>query len=56
MYISDKMKEEKIPIRCMFRRKYMSAFSEQDLQMFLDHQLQLFPEPVAETLEEAEYC
>ena len=33
----------------------MSAFSEQDLQIFLDHQLQLFPEPVAETQEEAEY-
>ena len=33
----------------------MSAFSEQDLQIFLDNQLQLFPEPVAETLEEAEY-
>ena len=33
----------------------MSAFSEQDLQVFLDNQLQLFPEPVAETLEEAEY-
>ena len=33
----------------------MSTFSEQDLQVFLDEQLQLFPEPVAETLEEAEY-
>ena len=33
----------------------MSAFSEQDLQIFLDNQLQLFQEPVAETLEEAEY-
>ena len=33
----------------------MSTFSEQDLQVFLDNQLQLFPEPVAETLEEAEY-
>ena len=33
----------------------MSTFSEQDLQLFLDRQLQLFPEPVAETLEEAEY-
>ena len=33
----------------------MSAFSEQDLQIFLDHQLQLFPEPVAETQEEVEY-
>lgn len=33
----------------------MSVFSEQDLQVFLDEQLQLFPEPVAETLEEAEY-
>ena len=33
----------------------MSAFSEQDLQIFLDNQLQLFPEPVAETQEEAEY-
>ena len=32
----------------------MSTFSEQDLQTFLDNQLQLFPEPVAETLEEAE--
>ena len=33
----------------------MSSYSEQDLQSFLDQQLQLFPEPVAETLEEAEY-
>lgn len=33
----------------------MNMFSEQDLQLFLDRQLQLFPEPVAETLEEAEY-
>lgn len=33
----------------------MSSYSEQDLQTFLDQQLQLFPEPVAETLEEAEY-
>jgi hypothetical protein len=33
----------------------MSAYTEQDLQYFLDHQLQLFPEPVAETIEEAEY-
>ena len=33
----------------------MQTFSEQDLQIFLDKQLQLFPEPVAETLEEAEY-
>ncbi len=33
----------------------MNTFSEQDLQLFLDKQLQLFPEPVAETLEEAEY-
>ncbi len=33
----------------------MSEFSERDLQIFLDRQLQLFPEPVAETLEEAEY-
>lgn len=33
----------------------MQTFSEQDLQIFLDNQLQLFPEPVAQTLEEAEY-
>lgn len=33
----------------------MQTFHEQDLQVFLDRQLQLFPEPVAETLEEAEY-
>ena len=33
----------------------MGSYSEQDLQSFLDQQLQLFPEPVAETLEEAEY-
>ena len=33
----------------------MSSYSEQDLQSFLDQQLQLFPEPVAETLDEAEY-
>ena len=33
----------------------MDTFSEQDLQLFLDRQTQLFPEPVAETLEEAEY-
>jgi hypothetical protein len=33
----------------------MSAYTEQELQYFLDHQLQLFPEPVAETIEEAEY-
>lgn len=33
----------------------MNSYSEQDLQTFLDQQLQLFPEPVAETLEEAEY-
>ncbi len=31
------------------------SYSEQDLQSFLDHQLQLFPEPVAQTLEDAEY-
>lgn len=35
--------------------KPMDTFSEQDLQLFLDRQTQLFPEPVAETLEEAEY-
>lgn len=33
----------------------MQTFSEQDLQIFLENQLQLFPEPVAQTLEEAEY-
>lgn len=33
----------------------MQSFSEQDLQIFLENQLQLFPEPVAQTLEEAEY-
>ena len=33
----------------------MDSYSEQDLQSFLNQQLQLFPEPVAETLEEAEY-
>ncbi len=33
----------------------MSTYSEQDLQSFLEQQLQLFPEPVAETQEEAEY-
>lgn len=33
----------------------MNSYSEQDLQAFLDQQLQLFPEPVADTLEEAEY-
>ena len=32
----------------------MSDFREEDIQAFLDQQLQLFPEPVAETLEEAE--
>ena len=32
----------------------MSDFREEDIQEFLDQQLQLFPEPVAETLEEAE--
>ncbi len=33
----------------------MSSYSEQDLESFLQQQLQLFPEPVAETIEEAEY-
>lgn len=33
----------------------MSTYSEQDLQIFLEKQLQLFPEPVADTLEEAAY-
>ncbi len=33
----------------------MGTFSEKDLQIFLDRQLQLFPEPVADTIEEAEY-
>lgn len=33
----------------------MQTFSEQNLQIFLENQLQLFPEPVAQTLEEAEY-
>lgn len=33
----------------------MGTFSEQDLELFLEKQLQLFPEPVAETIEEAEY-
>ena len=34
---------------------YQYFEDKQDLQTFLDNQLQLFPEPVAETLEEAEY-
>ena len=33
----------------------MHEYDDKVLQCFLDHQLQLFPEPVAETLEEAEY-
>jgi hypothetical protein len=33
----------------------MSTYTDQDLQCFLDHQLQLFPEPVADTIEEAAY-
>lgn len=32
----------------------MSTYTEEDLQIFLDQQLQLFPEQVADTLEEAE--
>ncbi len=32
----------------------MSEYDERCLQIFLDKQLQLFPEPVAESLEEAE--
>ena len=32
----------------------MHEYDDKVLQCFLDHQLQLFPEPVAETLEEAE--
>lgn len=32
----------------------MSDLREEDIQVFLDNQLQLFPEPVAETIEEAE--
>ena len=32
----------------------MHAFDEEVLQCFLDNQLQLFPEPVASTREEAE--
>ena len=32
----------------------MHEYDDKVLQCFLDHQLQLFPEPVAETIEEAE--
>ena len=33
----------------------MREYDDEVLQIFLDNQLQLFPEPVADTLEEAEY-
>ena len=33
----------------------MREYDDEVLQIFLDNQLQLFPEPVAATLEEAEY-
>ncbi|MDD6039256.1 MAG: glyoxalase [bacterium] len=33
----------------------MSAYKQEDLETFLENQLQLFPEPVADSLEEAEY-
>lgn len=33
----------------------MNEYDEKVLQFFLDNQLRLFPEPVADTLEEAEY-
>lgn len=33
----------------------MNEYDEDVLQYFLDHQLQLFPEVVADTMEEAEY-
>lgn len=32
----------------------MHEYDDRVLQCFLEHQLQLFPEPVAETIEEAE--
>lgn len=32
----------------------MHEYDDKVLQCFLDHQLQLFPEPVTETIEEAE--
>ena len=32
-----------------------NEYDEECIQTFLDKQLQLFPEPVAETVEEAEY-
>lgn len=32
----------------------MNIYDDEVLRTFLDHQLQLFPEPVAETLEEAD--
>lgn len=33
----------------------MAAYKQEDLETFLENQLQLFPEPVADSLEEAEY-